>query len=94
MEKEKGYLKSALLPSSGRVLWEFTGNLLQVSARERRCLFGKGYLKRRFAVSGSLLTALKTEGLGAAVAAVGWVDKPNISRDVVLSLGLDPTYAY
>ena len=27
-------------------------------------------------------------------AAVGWVDKPNISRDVVVSLGLDPTYAY
>lgn len=50
----------------------------------------KGYLKRRFVVSGSLLTVLKTEGLGAAV---GWVDKPNISRDVVVSLGLDPTYA-
>ena len=49
-----------------------------------------GYLKRRFVVSGSLLTALKTEGLEAAV---GWVDKPNISRDVVVSLGLDPTYA-
>ncbi|WP_314250991.1 hypothetical protein ACF3NW_09980 [Eikenella halliae] len=50
----------------------------------------KGYLKRRFLVSGSLLTALKAEGLGAAV---DWVDKPNTSRDVVVSLGLDPTYA-
>ena len=38
MEKEKGYLKSERLPSSRRVLGEFAGNLLQVSARERRCL--------------------------------------------------------
>ncbi len=27
-------------------------------------------------------------------AAVGWVDKPNILRDAVVSLGLDLTYAY
>jgi len=60
LEKEKGYLKSTRLPSSRRGLGEFAGNLLQVSAREQRCLIKKGYLKRRFAVSGSLLTALKT----------------------------------
>ena len=37
MEKEKGYLKSARLPSSRRVLGEFAGNLLQVLlARKRR----------------------------------------------------------